>query len=244
MPISACFLDVDGVINDHALNPGMWDAHLGEVLAPVLGSTPQEWGRVNRIVFPNIWKEQATWGTVPMSRIRTEAHLVVKGMCEQLGITPPLPERSFELWQQVDRHVASTGKAAYPFAAGAVRELASLVPVHMATGNPSWRVDALLSALGVRHIVGFPAGPDLVDIFKDDPRFYSRIFERTNFPSATALVVDDTPACLAHAKAAGAQTVHIDDTRKCQCPANHHLPTLSELPSIVITIGVAPLSGR
>lgn len=238
MPISACFLDVDGVINDHALNPGMWDAHLGAVLAPVLGATAADWGRVNRKVFPVIWTEQHTWGTDPLTRIRTEAALIVTGMCAELGITPPSPERYFELWQQVDRYVASTGEAAYPFAAESIQALAKLVPLHMATGNPSWRVEALLDALGVRHLIGFPAGPDLVDIFKDDPRFYSRIFERTGIPAAEALVVDDTASCLAHATTAGAQTAHIDAAGTCNCPAHHHLPTLADLPALVSTHGI------
>lgn len=232
MSISAVFLDVDGVINDPTLLSGMWDAHLGEVLAPFLGSSPPEWGRANRKVWPPIWTGQHTWGTVPMTRIRTEATLVVTGMCKELGITPPSPERCFELWQQVDRHVAGTAKAAFPFAADAIRALSAITAVHTATGNPSWRVEALLTALGVRHLVGFPAGPDLVGIWKATPAYYERVLERTGTEPSEALVVDDTAECIALAAAVGAQTAHIW-RGECTCPAVFHLPTLADLPAVV-----------
>lgn len=234
MSISAVFLDVDGVINDHALNPLMWDAHLGEVLAPALGATAPEWGRANRRVFPAIWAEQHTWGTEPMTRIRTEARLIVTGMCEQLGITPPPPERCFELWQQVDRHVAGTGKAAFPGTADVIRALAESFFVHTATGNPSWRVEALLTALGVRHLVGFPAGPDLVGIWKNDVDYYHRIFAATEIPPAEALIVDDSRECIEVAKAAGAQAVHIC-AEECLCPAGFHVASLAAVPAVLET---------
>lgn len=229
MPIRAVFLDVDGVINDHALNPGMWDAHLGEVLAPVLGGAAPEWGRVNRQVFPKIWAEQHTWGIDPIARIRTEATLIVTGMCEALGIEPPSPERCFELWQQVDRHVAGTGKAAFPWTATAIQTLARSFAVHTATGNPSWRVEALLDALGVRRHVGFLAGPDLVGIAKSEVAYYDRVFAATEVRPAEALIVDDSADCIERAMTAGARTAHIDDVRQCGCPATLHAPTLEAL---------------
>ena len=91
MRVSAVFLDVDGVINDHALNPGMWDSLMGDVLAPALGGEPADWGRANRKVFPRIWAQQHTWGTDPMERITIEARLILSGMCEELGLRPPAP---------------------------------------------------------------------------------------------------------------------------------------------------------
>lgn len=233
MSISAVFLDVDGVINDHALNPLMWDAHLGEVLAPALGATPADWGRANRKVWPPLWATQHTWGTDPMERIRTETRLIVTAMCVELGIAPPSPERCFELWHQVDCHVAGTGRAAFPATAKTIRTLAESFVVHTATGNPSWRVEALLTALGVRHLVGFPAGPDLVGIWKNDVDYYRRIFTATEIQPAEALIVDDSPDCIELARAAGARAAHIDDTGRCRCPADFHLPGLAELPSLL-----------
>lgn len=239
MPIRAVFLDVDGVINDHALNPGMWDAHLGEVLAPALGATAPEWGRVNREVFPKIWAEQHTWGTDPMTRIRTESTLIVSGMCKELGIAPPSPARCFELWQLVDRHVAGTGKAAFPWTAKAIQALAGTFAVHTATGNPSWRVEALLGALGVRHLVGFLAGPDLVGIAKSEVAYYDRVFAATEVPPAAAVIVDDSADCIERANAAGARTAHIDDSARCDCAATVHAPTLEALVPILTAIASA-----
>ena len=229
MPIRAVYLDVDGVINDHALNPGMWDAHLGEVLAPALGGAAPEWGRANREVFPKIWAGQHTWGIDPMTRIRTESTLIVSGMCEALGIVPPSPERCFELWQRVDRYVAGTGKAAFPGTASAIEALAETFAVHTATGNPSWRVEALLDVLGVRHLVGFLAGPDLVGIAKSEVAYYDRVFDATEVNPSEALIVDDSADCIERAITAGAGTAHIDDTARCGCPATMHAPTLEAL---------------
>jgi phosphoglycolate phosphatase-like HAD superfamily hydrolase len=232
MPIRAVYLDVDGVINDHALNPLMWDAHLGEVLAPVLGATPADWGRVNRKVFTRIWAEQHTWGTDPMTRIRTESRLIVTGMSAELGIAEPSPERCFELWQQVDRHVAGTGEAAFPGTAETIRTLAGSFEVHTATGNPSWRVEALLGALGVRDVVGFPAGPDLVGIAKSEVAYYERVLAATNVEPKQAMIVDDSRECIECAMSAGAGAVHIS-AEECRCPADFHVESLAKVPPLL-----------
>lgn len=232
MRVSAVFLDVDGVINDHALNPGMWDSLMGDVLAPALGGEPADWGRANRKVFPRIWAQQHTWGTDPMERITIEARLILSGMCEELGLRPPAPEASFELWREVDLYIASTARAAFPFAAGAIRELAGMAEVHTATGNPSWRVNAILGALGVSEHVGFRAGPDLVGIWKNCPEYYARVLQRSGVQPAAALIVDDTAECLAFALEAGARGAHIT-ADACACPAVFHAPSLADIPALL-----------
>lgn len=229
MRVSAVFLDVDGVINDHALNPGMWDSLMGDVLAPALGATPADWGRVNRIVFPGIWAQQHTWGIDPIVRIRTEARLIVTGMCEALGLPAPAPEACFELWREVDLYIAASGKAAFPFAAGAIRAIAGLAAVHTATGNPSWRVNALLGALGVSEHVGFRAGPDLVGIAKSEVAYYERVLAATQVLPSKALIVDDSPECIECARAAGAQTAHVFEGTGCPCPADRHVVSIADL---------------
>ena len=223
MRVSAVFLDVDGVINDHALNPGMWDSLMGDILAPRLGGEPGDWGRVNRIVFPRIWREQHTWGTDPIERIATESRLILEGMCAGLGLEPPDPAACFELWREVDLYIAKSGRAAYPFAAESIRALAGMTTVHTATGNPSWRIELLLGALGVREHVGFLAGPDLVGIWKNSIEYYQRVLERTGVAPAEALIVDDTAECLALAMEAGARGAHVIG-EPCDCAASFHVP--------------------
>ncbi len=232
MRIEAVFLDVDGVINDHALNPGMWDSLMGDVLAPVLGATPAEWGRANRRVWPRIWTGNRDWGTDPIERIRTESQLILDGMCQELGLAPPSPEACFELWKQVDLYIAGSAKAAFPFASDAVRAIAGRARVHTATGNPSWRVETLLGTLGVRQHVGFPAGPDLVGIWKSSTAYYERVLERTGVEPSRALIVDDTAECIEFAASVGAQTAHIW-SGECDCSAEHHVATLAEVPALL-----------
>ncbi len=232
MGFSAVFLDVDGVINDHARNPGMWDAHMGEILAPILGAEPADWGRANRRVFPRIWAEQRTWGTDPIRRIEIECQLILAGMCAELGLPPPPPESCFELWKSVDLHIARTAGAAFPFASDAIRSLSQVATLHMATGNPSWRVETLLTALNVRDRIGFPAGPDLLGIWKSCPQFYERVLERTGVDAAEALVVDDTAECIEHAMEAGARGAHVT-SEPCSCPAAFHVASLVEVASLL-----------
>jgi FMN phosphatase YigB (HAD superfamily) len=243
MSISAVFLDVDGVINDHTLNPGMWDSLMGDVLAPALGATPADWGRANRLVFPRIWAQNEDWGTDPLERIRTESQLILNGMCQQLGLAPPSAEDCFELWKAVDLYIAGTARAAFPFAAESIRTLAGLVTVHTATGNPSWRVETLLGALGVRQHVGFPAGPDLVGIWKNDVDYYRRIFAVTKIPPAEALIVDDSPGCIELALKAGARAAHVC-AAACPCPADLHVATLAAVPAMLETPASTRASGQ
>lgn len=240
MPVSTVFLDVDGVIIDHALNPRVWDAHIGEILAPELGGNIADWGRVNREVFPRVWARNEEWGTNPIERIEREAVEGLAAMAESLGLEAPTPARCIELMRRVDVHIAATGEAAFPFAAQAVAALSNLVELHTATGNPSWRVDALLTALGVREHAGLLAGPDLVGVSKLGPNYYTAVFEHAGATAATALVVDDSVRCCEWAMAAGASAAHVRP-EPCACAATYHLPSLAEAPAL---LGARPAALR
>ncbi|MCC6959204.1 MAG: HAD family hydrolase [Dehalococcoidia bacterium] len=192
---------------------------------------PARGGKANRAVFPAIFAQHPTWGTDPMTRIRTEATETIGAMAEYLGMARPAPDQCFDLLRAADVHVAATAEAAFPFAADAIRALAARLPVHTATGNPSWRVEALLTGLGVRELVGVLAGPDLVGISKGGPLYYERVVALAGADPSTALIVDDSVTCIAWAAEAGAQTAHIT-SEACPCPATRHLATLAEVPAL------------
>jgi HAD superfamily hydrolase (TIGR01509 family) len=210
MPLEACFLDVDGVITDFAHLDEQWDRYIGEVLAPELGLTAEDWGRANRIVFPQIWAHQEEWGTDPGVRMRREGIEIIGGMCAHLDVALPSEDRCDELMRAVEVHVARRGSAVFPGARAAIRALASRWALHTATGNPSRRVEAYFEGMGTRALLGVPAGPDLVGIWKAAPEFYERLFALAGVDPGNAVVVDDSAGQLELAASRGAHTILVD----------------------------------
>jgi FMN phosphatase YigB (HAD superfamily) len=110
----------------------------------------------------------------------------------------------------MDANVCERADCAFPATIDVVRELAASYDLHTATGNPSWRVEALLAQWGVRELFGVTSGPDLVGVMKDTARFHRRVFALAGVSPSRAIVVDDAPSHLARARAAGARTILVD----------------------------------
>jgi HAD superfamily hydrolase (TIGR01509 family) len=234
LALTACFLDVDGVITDFAQLPRQWDTYMGDVIAPALGRTPEEWGRANRAVFPSVWARNEEWGTDPAVRQRREAIEILAAMCEHLGEPVPPEDRSAALWLDVETHVAEQATAVFPGARSAIEALSQRWSVHTATGNPSRRVVAYFRGMDALHLLGVPSGPDLVGIWKQAPEFYERTFALAGVDARDALVVDDDPARLVTAASLGARTVHVDGAdREPQGSFDAVISVIDELPAAV-----------
>ena len=207
MPPTTVFLDVDGVLVDAVKLPQEYVRLMGDVLAPALGGTPEDWGRANAVVFPRVWAENKEWSDDPDELNRHVGRLNIQGMAEHLGIEPPDDDTCMRLDDDFHRHVRGTGDFFFDASAAVVRALAGSYDIHTASGNTSWLIDLMLKRLGVRELVGLPFGSDLVSTRKGSPDFYPRIFERAGTDPGTALVVDDDPHQLALATELGAATV-------------------------------------
>lgn len=231
MGITACFLDVDGVLNDQSALQRQWDDHIGFVLANELGHRPEDWARANRAIFPAFWAARATWGDDSHVLIHGEAVYIIGAMCDYLGVTPPPVADRPALMKRVDIHVSSQGTSAVPEAAAILRELSRDFSLHIATGNPSWRVNALLEYLGVGDIVGVRCGSDLIRAAKHTPAYYDQLFALAGVRPGDSAIVDDSLAQVRLAAGAGARTVHV--TKPCEgpCPADAHVGWLGELPA-------------
>ncbi len=204
------FLDIDGVITDHALLHDDYVAHLGEVLAPALGGTVEDWGRANAATFPELFTHlQAISGTIEdvNAFYEIEYRCSVQGMCSWLGIAPPSDEECIRLGRAFSVHVRGNSRAVFPQAAEMVRTLARDHDLHLATGNPSWLAEPLLEGIGVRDLVGLACGPDLIGVAKVSDAFHRTLFEAVGVAPGDAVVVDDSPGQVANARAAGAATV-------------------------------------
>ena len=234
MPLAACFLDVDGVITDFEYLPAQWDRFIGDVLARELGREPEDWGRANRAVFPGVWARNQEWGADPAVRQRREAIEIIAAMCERLEITTPSEVRSEELWREVEVDVAEHGTAIFPGARAAIEALASRWALHTATGNPSRRVEAYFRGMEVLGLLGVPAGPDLVGVWKQAPEFYDRTFALAGVDAGQAVVVDDAPGQLELAASRGAHTILVDATQEEDASAfDAAVRVIDEVPAAV-----------
>ena len=210
MTIDACFLDMDGVITDFTHLPRQWDRYMGEILAPELGRSVEDWGRANRAVFPGVWARNEEWGMDPAVRVRCEAVELIGAMCDHLEMPRPRDERSQEIWLAVGVHVAWQGTAIFAGARPALERLASNYALHTATGNPSPRVEAYFESMDARQLLGVPAGPDLVGIWKQSPEFYDRLFVLADATPERSVVVDDSADQLTLAASRGARSILVD----------------------------------
>ena len=236
MPVDAVFLDIDGVINDYALIPALWD-NIGTVLSREIGGTPADWARANRAVFDKYWEGWRTWGTDPTTWLRNQNCGLLRAMCAHLDMEPPSDDLCDALMREEDVAVARMCTAVVAGARDTILALASQFTVHMATGNPSWRVDALLEGLGVRQSIGLSCGPDLVRSVKHSEDFYPQVFELAGCAPRDAVVVDDVVEQIRLATSSGALTVHVTDA--CDdhlCNATAHSRLFRDVPGVLTAL--------
>jgi phosphoglycolate phosphatase-like HAD superfamily hydrolase len=230
------FLDVDGVLVDADKLPLEYVRLMGDVLAPALGGVPEDWGTANAIVFPRVWArlQDSTHDRDELTRLIAVA--TVQGMADELGIAPPNEDTCMRLDNDFTRYVRVHGDFFFDASAGVVRTLAARYELHMTSGNASAEIEVMLDRLGVRDLVGFMCGSDLVDTRKGGPDFYPRLFAATKTDPADAVVVvvDDQPAQLAQAAALGAATVLIEATPSgVTHPVAATIRTIDELPAAI-----------
>jgi len=164
-------------------------------------------------LFAEVWREFQTLPAGdrehPAEASRRFDGVLVRRLCERFGVAPPDEARCHEVGRRKDVYVAERMDASFPGAAEAIRALAGRHELHTASGNPPYRIDALLRGMGVRGAFGLTVGPELPGVAKYRPGFYEAVFALAKVPPEAALVVDDDPGALADAAAAGAATVYV-----------------------------------
>jgi phosphoglycolate phosphatase-like HAD superfamily hydrolase len=212
---SSVFLDVDGVLVDLQRASLEWIRLVGDVLAPALGGEPVAWGRANRGVFPRVFAEREAWyDPDPEVAERRWISLLLREECRIVGVAYPGDEEAVPLGRALDRYVCLHADCAFPGVEAVLRQVATTHDLHTATGNSSWKVEALLRQWGVRDVVGVPAGPDLAGVMKDTREYYRRVFALAGVAPESAIVVDDAAEHLQRACAVGARTVLVNAARE------------------------------
>jgi HAD superfamily hydrolase (TIGR01509 family) len=231
------FLDDGGVMNDGALRAPQWQRLLGEFFPPLLGGTPEAWAAANRVVMPRLWQgygvaEPAGVDYATYDRAYRTAWL--GGMCALVEACMPPEEEGIALAHRAAAYVTRRVRSAYPGAIAAIRHLHDRgYRLHTASGECSAELAGYLEGMGVRHYFQQLYGPDLVNMLKEGPEYYARVFADAGVAPDEALVVDDSPVVLRWAARAGARTVLVAAAGGAEAPAEAVISSLAGLPQVI-----------
>ncbi len=211
---SALFLDDGGVLNDNRLRANEWLRLIAQFMPPRMGATAEQWMSANREVFPRVWASLQT--RIPnfsshRTFQRTYAIEWMNGMCAAVGVTSLPDDDAISLHTELSMFVGERAMSAIPGAAEAVRALHRAgYTLFMASGTPSWELQAILSKMEINDLFSRPYGPDLIDHVKHGVGFYQRLFEDAGVVPSSALVIESDSNCCQWAIDAGANAVWID----------------------------------
>lgn len=231
-------LDDGGVMNDNHVRGSQWPQLVGEFLASQLGGTPAAWAEANRVHMLSIfdadnWRRRVQSAPDYASFERTYWYDWLNGMCRLVGMETPLEAECIELARRAEAYVTCRVQSAIPGAIEAICELHSQgYTLHTASGESSLNLHGYLQAMGVREYFGRLYGSDLLNMLKETPEYYERLFADAQLAPSDALIVDDSPRALAWAKDLGAMTVLINAERT---PVEGMLciASLAELPELM-----------
>jgi HAD superfamily hydrolase (TIGR01509 family) len=218
----ALFLDDGGVLNDNALRGPQWHRLMGEFFPPRLGGAASAWAHANRAVITEVESPAAV-------AVRRDSFLAyadydralladwLSGMIQLVGVDAPPPDLIVPLALEATAVATRRVQSAYPEAVATILALhARGYRLSTASAGPSYVLEGYLTGMGVREYFLRLYGPDLVNAHKDSPDYYPRLFADCGVAPARALVVDDSPAAVARARAAGARAL-LMDRRAAKC---------------------------
>ena len=239
MPRLVIFLDDGDVMNDPQVRRVQWQGMVAEFFVPKLGGTPEAWAAANyqvitRMLEADPWQARLRAAPDYVSFDRQYQIDWLRWMCELVGVPAPADKDCVALGHAANRFITPHVRAAFPGVVAAIRTLRQQGYVlHTASGESSEDLDGYLQGMGVRECFDRLYGPDLVDTFKDGPRFYQRIFENAGVAPRDALVVDDKATATDWAAQAGANTVLLTTAPLSGTNPTLCLGSLAELPALI-----------
>ncbi len=84
------------------------------------------------------------------------------------------------------------------------------LPVAVATNSVRWRLDAVLEAAGLGHLIPLSVASDEVRAPKPAPDVYVEAVGRLGVEASRVMVIEDTPTGIAAGRAAGCRVVAVD----------------------------------
>ena len=208
------FIDDGGVLNDNARRAPGWLSAIGELMPPALGGTPEDWMTANRGAFQRVWSEiSPRMAEFPSHAAFYREYALgwMNVMCGEMGVATPRDNEALALYREVSILAAERADAAIEGAAESVRALHRAgYTLHMASGTPSWELEAILTRMDVRDRFQDLYGPDIIDRVKYGRAFYEGLFEHAGVEPERALVIESDPECCGWAREAGARAVQVD----------------------------------
>ncbi len=232
------FLDDGGVMNDNNTRALQWQRLVSEFFVPLLGGSAEAWSHANRVVADRLfeldaWRRRVRAAPDYRSFDRTYQVDWLRGMCEVVGVGTPPEEECLRLARRAAAFITRRIQAAFPRVVDTIRTLhRQSYTLHTASGESSLDLAGYLHAMGVRDCFGRLYGPDLIEVLKEGPEYYERIFADLGIAAAEALVVDDSPRAIEWATQVGARTVLVGDSPLPQTGTTVHIASLVELPAL------------
>jgi HAD superfamily hydrolase (TIGR01509 family) len=240
------FLDDGGVMNDNALRGPQWQTCVADYMTPRFGSTHQAWAVANRkvVVGSGLFKNfvQRTFHKSDVSFAdfqRAYALTWTKGMFNEVGLLVPPDEACIDIMVQAHTYACTKVISAFPEAAETVQALHRQgYELYTASNGASYELEGILTTTDVRECFIQIYGTDLVDIMKESPEYYRRVFMDAEVDPARAVVVDDRLQNLEYAAEFGARTILVkrNDERRDSVGAikpNAVIASLTELPKVL-----------
>ena len=239
-------LDLDGVILDSEGWNDECDRLAGDAFASLLGGKPAAWAEHQHRVWLEVWENGCReysdeQGLRRLNLYRWWDRLNdqwIRGLCRTLDVQPPATfEARVDVVERALTFIYEHTRAVVPGAADAIKSLSRDFELHMASGNPAWIIETVLTRLGVRDLIGKPFGSDLIGYQKGHPRFYPAIVEAVQATPANCIVVDDGEGVLGNAAVAGLKTVKVggSDTGRFDLT----IGSIAELPNAILSLGLA-----
>jgi HAD superfamily hydrolase (TIGR01509 family) len=172
-----------------------------------------------------------------IGRSYAQAHAGITGRIPSL----PGPDALWAELAEILFELIETRLRPFDDAVSTVRLLADLgVPIAVASSSPRSRVDVTLRALGLAHLFPVTVAGDEVRDGKPAPDLFLAAADGLGVPAARCLAIEDSPAGVASAKAAGMRTIAV-------CRGETATPTLLGADAVVRRLdprAIARMAGR
>jgi HAD superfamily hydrolase (TIGR01509 family) len=234
MPYPILFLDDGGVMNDNLVRGPQWQRMVGEYFPPVLGGAAHAWAAANRTYMeamfdPAQWQARLQAFTDYQSWDAAYQLDWINGMCAIVGVPAPPAEAAIELAHQASVDIITRVRSAVPGAIDAILALhAAGHTLHTASGESSRELNGYLQGMGVRHCFGRLYGPDLINLHKTGPAYYTSLLANSGVSPEAALIVDDMPMVIRWIAEAGARPLLVNPAAPL---TQASIPALSALPA-------------
>ena len=233
------FFDDGDTLNDNSVRGPQWNHHVGVYFSQRFGDDPEVWCDANKRLVNLIidtFSPSEKYADSSYDKIQ-QGYIIewVEGMFRHAGYRVPHQLDYDELYYSAVRYVTPRVRSPYSGAIECIKRLHKLgFNINTASGEHSLDLNGYLTGMGVRKYFTRLYGPDLVNVPKNDARFYRSIIEHSMIDPSKAVVIDDKPLFLAYAEKTGFKVIQTCLNRKNRPTLTHSVSHMADLPEIII----------